>query len=80
MEDEDALTRQIDQNIETVKEAIKVMDELKKEEQNLKKLTRDMVVARGTPRERKCLLHQNASIDCLIEKSRMIFAWLKVHT
>ncbi|GMY12399.1 protein TONSOKU isoform X1 [Fagus crenata] len=77
MEDEDALTRQIDQNIETVKEAIKVMDELKKEEQNLKKLTRDMVVARGTPRERKCLLHQNASIDCLIEKSRMIFAWLK---
>ncbi|TQD96092.1 hypothetical protein C1H46_018328 [Malus baccata] len=45
----------------------KVMDELKKEEQNLKKLTRDMAIARGTPRERKCLLQQIASLDCLIE-------------
>lgn len=80
MEDEDALVRQIDDNIEIVKEAIKVMDDLKKEEQNLKKLTRDMVVARGTPRERKCLLNQYASLDCLAEKSRMIFDWLKVHT
>ncbi|KAL0015446.1 hypothetical protein SO802_002515 [Lithocarpus litseifolius] len=78
MEDEDALVRQIDDNIEIVKEAIKVMDELKKEEQNLKKLTRDMVVARGTPRERKCLLNQYASLDCLAEKSREIFDWLKL--
>ncbi|KAL6286684.1 hypothetical protein ACE6H2_011074 [Prunus campanulata] len=78
MEDEDALLRQIDQNIEIVNEAIKVMDGLKKEEQNLKKLTRDMAITRGTPRERKCLLQQNASLDCLIEKSRTIFAWLKL--
>ncbi|KAK7822727.1 protein tonsoku [Quercus suber] len=77
MEDEDALVRQIDDNIQIVKEAIKVMDDLKKEEQNLKKLTRDMVVARGTPRERKCLLKHYASLDCLAEKSRMIFDWLK---
>ncbi|KAM1189653.1 hypothetical protein ACFX2J_025302 [Malus domestica] len=78
MEDEDALLRQIDQNIEMVEDARKVMDELKKEEQNLKKLTRDMAIARGTPRERKCLLQQIASLDCLIEKSRMIFAWPKL--
>ncbi|XP_010247270.1 PREDICTED: protein TONSOKU [Nelumbo nucifera] len=77
MEDEDALVDQIGQNIETVKEAIKVMDELRKEEQNLKKLTRAMAMARGTPGERKCLLDQNASLDRLIEKSSMIFAWLK---
>ncbi|CAN6572828.1 unnamed protein product [Malus baccata var. baccata] len=78
MEDEDALLRQIDQNIETVEEARKVMDGLKKEEQNLKKLMRDMASARGTPRERKCLLQQFASLDCLIEKSRMILAWPKL--
>ncbi|KAM0957343.1 hypothetical protein TB2_025096 [Malus domestica] len=78
MEDEDALLRQIDQNIEMVEDARKVMDEPKKEEQNLKKLTRDMAIARGTPRERKCLLQQIASLDCLIEKSRMIFAWPKL--
>uniref|UniRef100_A0A5B6ZRH6 Protein TONSOKU n=1 Tax=Davidia involucrata TaxID=16924 RepID=A0A5B6ZRH6_DAVIN len=77
MEDEDALADQINQNILTVKEAIKVMDELKKEEQNLKKLTRNMVAARGTPGERKCLLQQNAGLDRLIEKSSTIFAWLK---
>jgi len=79
MEDEDALAKQIDQNIETVKEAIKVMNDLKKEEQKLKKLTRDMAIAKGTPRERKCLLQQDACLDSLIEKSRMIFAWVKVY-
>lgn len=79
MEDEDALATQIDENIKTVKEAIKVLGDLKKEEQNLKKLTRDLAMAKGTSRERKCLLQQNASLDCLIEKSRMILAWLKVH-
>ncbi|XP_042971160.1 protein TONSOKU-like isoform X1 [Carya illinoinensis] len=78
MEDEDALATQIKQNIETVKEAIKVMGDLKKEEQNLKKLAREMTSAKGTARERKCLLQQNASLDCLIEKSRMILAWLKL--
>ncbi|CAK9161227.1 unnamed protein product [Ilex paraguariensis] len=77
MEDEDALVSQIDQNIGTVKEAIKVMDELKKEEQNFKKLTRNMEMARRTAAERKCLLQQNASLDRLIEKSSLIFAWLK---
>lgn len=78
MEDEEALASQIDQNIETVKKAIEVMDELKKEEQNLKKLTRNMIIAKGTSQERKYLLQQNASLDRLIEKSSMIFAWLKV--
>ncbi|XP_059644880.1 protein TONSOKU [Cornus florida] len=79
MEDEDALATQIEQNIVIVREAIKVLDDLKKEEQNLKKLARNMATARGTPGERKCLLQQNASLDCLIEKSGMIFAWIKHH-
>ncbi|KAJ8774873.1 hypothetical protein K2173_018132 [Erythroxylum novogranatense] len=79
MEDEDALAGQIDQNIDTVKEAVKVMEDLRKEEQNFKKLTRDIAAARGTERERKCLLQQNASLDRLIEKSSMTFAWLKHH-
>lgn len=78
MEDEAALADQIRQNIETVKEARKVMDELKIEEQNFKKLIRNMPMARGTDSERKCLLQQNASLDRLIDKSSMIFAWLKV--
>lgn len=78
MEDEAALVDQISQNIETVKEARKVMDELKTEAQNLKKLMRNMPMARGTDSERKCLLQQNASLDRLIDKSSMIFAWLKV--
>lgn len=80
MEDEDALADQIDQNIETVKEAMKVLDDLKKEEQNLKKLTRKMVIARGTPGEWKCLMLQNASLDRLIEKANIIMAWQKVST
>lgn len=78
MDDEHALANQVDQNIEIVKEATKVMEDLKTEEQNLKKLTRNMVLARGTSGERKCLLQQNASLDCLIEKSSIIFAWKKV--
>lgn len=78
MDDEHALVDQINQNIEIVKEATKVMEDLTKEEQNLKKLTRNMVTARGTSGERKCLLQQNASLDCLIEKSSTIFAWKKV--
>ncbi|KAI3451497.1 hypothetical protein Pfo_008162 [Paulownia fortunei] len=78
LEDENALADQIDHNIETVREAMKVMNELKKEEQNLKKLERNTEMARGTESERKCLLKQNASLDCLVEKSRMIFAWMKL--
>ncbi|XP_047327706.1 protein TONSOKU [Impatiens glandulifera] len=77
LEDEDALANQICQNIETVKEAMKVAEDLLSEEQNLKKLSRQLTVARGTSSERKCLLQQNASIDRLIEKSSMIFAWVK---
>ncbi|KAI3427482.1 uncharacterized protein J3R85_009533 [Psidium guajava] len=77
MEDEDALMDQIDQNINTVNEAIKVMGELRLEEQNFKKLSRKLVSARGTGSERKWLLQQNKSLDCLIEKSSMITAWLK---
>ncbi|PWA86432.1 hypothetical protein CTI12_AA062960 [Artemisia annua] len=77
MDDEHALVDQINQNIEIVKEATKVMEDLTKEEQNLKKLTRNMVTARGTSGERKCLLQQNASLDRLIEKSSTIFAWKK---
>ncbi|KAJ9177779.1 hypothetical protein P3X46_012953 [Hevea brasiliensis] len=75
MEDETALVKQIHQNIATVKEANKVMDELKKEDQNLKKLTRNTVNAIGRPHERKFLLQQNELLDRLIEKSSMIFAW-----
>lgn len=78
LEDEVALTEQIQQNIETVREAMKVMNEVKTEELKLKKLERNTEVARGTEDERKFLLKQNSSLDCLIEKSRMIFAWLKV--
>lgn len=78
LEDEDALVRQINQNIQTVKEAVKVMDEIKREEQNLKKLKRDIANVRGTSNERKCLLQQNASLDRLVEKARMISSWEKV--
>ena len=78
LEDEDALVRQIDENIKTVDKAVKVMDELKKEEQNFKKLKRYLAAARGSAHERKYLLQQNASVDRLLEKSSMIFAWEKV--
>ncbi|KAL4562394.1 hypothetical protein LXL04_034596 [Taraxacum kok-saghyz] len=77
MDDEHALANHVDQNMEIVKEATKVMEDLKKEEQNLKKLTRNMALAKGTSGERKCLLQQNASLDRLIEKSSIIFAWKK---
>ncbi|MCD7454990.1 hypothetical protein HAX54_026718 [Datura stramonium] len=77
MEDEDALISQANQNIEIVKEACKVMDEIKIGEQNLKKLAREVEIARGTKGERKCLLQQNSAIDRLIEKCSAIFAWLR---
>lgn len=78
MEDEDALVEQINQNIKTVNEAAKVLEELRKEELVLKRLTRTTVTARGTADERRCLLQQDVSLDRLIEKARMIFAWTKV--
>ncbi|XP_055832126.1 protein TONSOKU isoform X3 [Solanum dulcamara] len=77
MEDEDALISQANQNIEIVKEACKVMDEIKIGEQSLKKLAREMEIVRGTEGERKCLLQQNSALDRLIEKSSAIFAWVK---
>ncbi|KAH0747368.1 hypothetical protein KY285_009025 [Solanum tuberosum] len=80
MEDEDALISQANQNIEIVKEARKVMDEIKIGEQSLKKLSREIEIARGTEGERKCLLQQNSALDRLIEKCSAIFAWVKHRT
>ncbi|CAJ1937877.1 unnamed protein product [Sphenostylis stenocarpa] len=77
LEDEDALVRQIEQNIDTVREAVKVMADITKEEQSLKKLKRDIAAARGTSNERKFLLQQNAVLERLVEKARMILAWEK---
>nr|XP_043629643.1 protein TONSOKU [Erigeron canadensis] len=77
MDDEYALADQINQNIEVVKKATQVMEEMKKEEQKLKKLSRNVILAKGTSGERKLLLQQNASLDSLIDKSSTIFAWKK---
>ncbi|VAI61758.1 unnamed protein product [Triticum turgidum subsp. durum] len=77
LEDEDALVDQIHQNIETVTKAAEVLEELKKDEQKLKKLVRDTSDARGTSNERKLLCEQHAWLDNLIEKARMISAWPK---
>ncbi|KAH1135194.1 hypothetical protein GLYMA_05G189400v4 [Glycine max] len=44
---------------------------------SLKKLKRDIATARGTPNERKFLLQQNAVLERLVEKARMISAWEK---
>ncbi|KAL3626737.1 hypothetical protein CASFOL_029480 [Castilleja foliolosa] len=78
LEDERALANQIKQNTETVKEAMEVMSELKKEEHNLKKLERNTQMAGGTENERMRLLKQYASVDCVVEKSRIISFWIKV--
>ncbi|KAK1620651.1 hypothetical protein QYE76_026168 [Lolium multiflorum] len=77
LEDEDALVDQIHQNIETVRKAAEVLEELKKDEQKLKKLVRDTSRARETSNERKLLLEQHALLDDLIEKARMISSWHK---
>ncbi|GAB2283147.1 hypothetical protein Dimus_017676 [Dionaea muscipula] len=77
MEDEDALVDQIHHNVEVAKEAIRVMAEMRQEEQSLKKLNRALITAKGTSSERKNLLHQMASLDSLIEKSSAIHAWSK---
>ena len=78
LEDEDALVDQIHQNIDTVTKAAEVLQELKNDEQKLKKLVRDTSSARGTSNERKLLLEQHAWLGDLIEKARMISAWQKV--
>ncbi|XP_010551177.1 PREDICTED: protein TONSOKU isoform X2 [Tarenaya hassleriana] len=77
MEDESALVEQIEQNINTVKQAKKVMEELGEGELKFKKLSLEMNDAKGTSEERNRMLQVNACLDCLIEKSRMISAWLK---
>ncbi|KAG4953948.1 hypothetical protein JHK87_039542 [Glycine soja] len=53
LEDEDALVRQVEQNIETVRETVKVMADIKKDEQSLRKLKKDIATGRGTPNEHK---------------------------
>ncbi|KAF4351126.1 hypothetical protein F8388_017445 [Cannabis sativa] len=78
MEDEDSLVNEIDQNIKSAKEASKIEKELINEEQNLKKLIRVLTTARGTPRERSCLLKQDTSLNCLIDKARLITSWSKL--
>ncbi|KAI4383517.1 hypothetical protein MLD38_009348 [Melastoma candidum] len=77
MEDEDALVEQIKENIQTVKEAVKVMDDLKNEEQNFKKLARNLQNARGSVSERKCLLELNKSVDIILDKASIVSTWLK---
>ncbi|VFQ96085.1 unnamed protein product [Cuscuta campestris] len=79
LEDEDALVDQINQNMQIVNEALKVRNEIEKEEQVLKKLVRKTEMTRGTDGERKCLLQQYSSLVHLIEKASIIFAWMKYH-
>uniref|UniRef100_A0A0D9VLW1 Protein TONSOKU n=1 Tax=Leersia perrieri TaxID=77586 RepID=A0A0D9VLW1_9ORYZ len=78
LDDEHALMGQIHQNIETVTKAAKVLEEMKIDEQKLKKLVRDTSNAHGTSKERKLLLEQYAWLDNLMEKARMINAWPKL--
>ncbi|KAK3155468.1 hypothetical protein QOZ80_2BG0203640 [Eleusine coracana subsp. coracana] len=77
LEDEDALMEQIQGNIETVEQAAIVLEELKKDEQKLKKLIRDVSNARGTSNERKLLLEQYKWLDNLATKADKIAAWQK---
>ncbi|XP_057544587.1 protein TONSOKU isoform X1 [Amaranthus tricolor] len=77
LEDEYALARQIEENMRVVKEYVKVMDEIKIEAQNLKKLRRSMTTTKGTSGERKCLRQQLKSIDNLIEKTIIVSDWSK---
>ncbi|XP_010507089.1 PREDICTED: protein TONSOKU-like [Camelina sativa] len=77
MQDESALVEQIEQNIKIVKKSIKVMEELRDEELMLKKLSAEMTDAKGTSEERKSMLQVHACLERLIEKSTIVFAWLK---
>ncbi|EPS65129.1 hypothetical protein M569_09649, partial [Genlisea aurea] len=78
LEDEHTLSDQIHQNIQTVSEAVRVMNELKQEEQNLKKLERKTEISRNEEAEWKCFVSQRKSLNSLVEKSRMIFDWIKL--
>ncbi|KAI3979599.1 hypothetical protein MKX01_013694 [Papaver californicum] len=77
MEDEDALVNQIQENLGIVETAMRVWDNMGKEAQNLKKLSRNTgtAIARGKPDERKCLLQKIKCLDTLIENSSRIFSW-----
>ncbi|KNA11275.1 hypothetical protein SOVF_136660 isoform B [Spinacia oleracea] len=77
LEDEDALSRQIEENIRVVKQFIKVTEEIKTEEQKFKKLRRSMTMAKGTSDERKCLRQLMKSLDYLIEKTIIVSDWKK---
>ncbi|XP_021728098.1 protein TONSOKU-like isoform X2 [Chenopodium quinoa] len=77
LEDEFALARQIEENIRIVKEYIKVMEDIKTEEQNFKKLRRSLNTAKGTSSERKCLRQLMKSLDLLIDKATVVSAWEK---
>ncbi|CAA6667542.1 unnamed protein product [Spirodela intermedia] len=70
----------INQNIDTAKDAKKVLDELKREEMRLRKLARTTSDGRGTGVESVYLLEQYAPLDYLIEKSHSISAWSKNHS
>jgi hypothetical protein len=56
---------------------IKVLEELKEDEQKLKKLVRDTSNVHGTSKERK-LLEQHSWLDNLNEKAATTSAWQKV--
>ncbi|CAA0382897.1 unnamed protein product [Arabidopsis thaliana] len=77
MQDESALVEQIEHNTKIVKKSMKVMEELREEELMLKKLSAEMTDAKGTSEERKSMLQVNACLGSLIDKSSMVFAWLK---
>nr|XP_043623529.1 protein TONSOKU-like [Erigeron canadensis] len=72
---EQSLANQISQNLETVKEATKVMDYVKKQEEHLELLTSHMTMFSGKADKRKCLRMQKACLDRLIEHTRIISSW-----
>lgn len=78
LEDEKVLVDQINDNLEIVKEAAKVLEKLIKDEQKLKKLMRATADAKGTSSERKCLREQYDCLKSLIVNASSIFAWPKV--
>lgn len=76
LQDENALASQIDQNINVVNAAMNEMDDIKKEEQTIKKLIRKAEKCKAT--ERKYLIQQNKCLDKLIDRASSICAWDKV--
>eukprot|EP01018_Ginkgo_biloba_P028501 Gb_06807 [translate_table: standard] len=77
LEDEDALIQHIKQNIRTTEEAQKLMNDLIKEEQHLKKLARIAIAVKGTAAERRYHIEQHKSLKRLLELSIDIEAWNK---